>query len=182
MSNSLKVVAISSNWHGAGKSTVAKALAEALYGEIISLASPIKEIAYQMGWDGNKDEKGRRLLQTLGTECGRNCIGKDVWVNKWLEKALASDKDVVICDDLRFQTEYEFFKFYTDCRFVHIVRPSQSSTLKDLWRRYFAHESERGIDFDTAYKHPHVVIINDYTSVHSLQAQAKQIAETLFRG
>ncbi len=177
MSN-FKVIAISANWHGAGKSTVAKTLQQNIpNSEIISLATPIKELACSMGWDGTKDAKGRKLLQLLGTDCGRNCINQDIWVNKWLETALASGADTVICDDIRFQSEYEFLKHYTDCTFIHVER--SESLLTKAWRRLTAHESEKGIRYDDALHHPHVEVINDYTSVQGLQDCVKQIARGL---
>jgi len=74
----------------------------------IAFADPVKDIARQMGWDGNKGEKGRRLLQLLGTECGRECIGPFVWVNKWLDRAaheLRHGHAVVVADDVRFSGE-----------------------------------------------------------------------------
>lgn len=85
-----------------GKTTVAKLMLKYLDAEIISIATPLKEVALGMGWNGEKDEKGRRLLQLLGTECGRKCIAPDIWIKKWHEKAMASKKQFVIADDLRW--------------------------------------------------------------------------------
>ena len=65
---------------GSGKTTMAKGLIGALLNHddathtILPFAKPVKDVARNMGWNGEKDEKGRRLLQLLGTECGRECI------------------------------------------------------------------------------------------------------------
>ena len=53
-----------------GKSTLAKYLtteiANANYASYcIPFAGAVKKIAKEMGWDGNKDEKGRNLLQFI---------------------------------------------------------------------------------------------------------------------
>jgi len=98
---------------GAGKSTVAKMLASFLQSlnytvDIIPFALPVKSLALSMGWNGKKDEKGRRLLQLLGTECGRECINENIWVDTWAKKADASKADFIIADDMRFENEINF--------------------------------------------------------------------------
>ncbi len=45
----------------------------------------------------------RRLMQTLGTEWGRQCVGEDVWLQLWLSGA-STDKRC-IADDVRFPNE-----------------------------------------------------------------------------
>lgn len=106
---------------GSGKSTVAQIISEKCQDQtILPFAKPLKDIAYQMGWNGVKDEKGRRLLQLLGTECGRECIGEDVWVNLWLKEVITACESYedgtlmvvknVIADDLRFENEIDAIK------------------------------------------------------------------------
>jgi len=97
-----------------GKSTVAKELWTTLFCQNDSLtftsikicrfAEGVKQVARDgFGWDGVKDEKGRRLLQVVGTECGR-----DYNKNIWAEKAYTDNKgDILIFDDWRFPNEYE---------------------------------------------------------------------------
>lgn len=86
---------------GAGKSTTAAAMLEALGRPycIQSFASPVREIALAMGWDGVKDEKGRKLLVAVGM-AGR-AYGADTWI-----KQLDFTKRCVI-DDVRFPNEVE---------------------------------------------------------------------------
>lgn len=67
----------------------------------------------------NKEEKipefgvtPRHLMQTLGTEWGRDCIGPDVWVHVWksnVQKWLDGGLNVVT-DDMRFANEYAAVK------------------------------------------------------------------------
>jgi hypothetical protein len=90
--------------------------------EIFPMAQALKDIATDhFGWDGKKDEKGRRLLQVLGTECGRMYGGENFWVNKWQQSVdrwlkytdfdwCRPDKPIVICDDVRFDNEAQHIK------------------------------------------------------------------------
>lgn len=135
------VIAITGHM-GAGKSTMAKMLAKKYGAEVISLADPLKEFARALGWNGEKDKRGRRLLQLLGTEVGRECISKDIWASKWVEAAEASEKNVVICDDLRFTSEYLYMRehFY-EIAFIHIIVP------RPWWKGFFRHKSEAGVAF-----------------------------------
>lgn len=103
----------------AGKSTVgarlsAHLLQSGVRAYTLPFAQPLKEVARSMGWNGKKDEKGRRLLQLLGTECMRLCINKDGWVLLWLKgvrefvrncERTSNQPVVVIADDVRFPNE-----------------------------------------------------------------------------
>ena len=54
----------------------------------------------------------RHLMQTLGTEWGRDCIGPDVWVDVWknsVQKWLDGGLNVVV-DDMRFPNEWDAVK------------------------------------------------------------------------
>lgn len=74
---------------------------------------PVKlsQLIARIGWDAAKrDEKKypevRRLLQTMGSEVGRDMIGVDVWMRKVREAIadLPSGTDVVVTD-VRFVNE-----------------------------------------------------------------------------
>lgn len=102
-----------------GKTTAANYISKELSGifpgikvRVASLADPIKEIAYRsFGWDGSKDERGRRLLQVLGTEAGRE-YNQNLWAEK-LEDSIGeslNSPNVVIIDDWRFINELDYFK------------------------------------------------------------------------
>lgn len=54
----------------------------------------------------------RHLMQTLGTEWGRECIGPDVWVDVWkssVMKWIDGGLNVVV-DDMRFPNEWDAVK------------------------------------------------------------------------
>jgi hypothetical protein len=63
----------------------------------------------------------RYLLQTLGTQWGRDYVCDDVWIRAW--KARASKFDAVIADDVRFPNEAEAIKEMGG-EMWKIVRPS----------------------------------------------------------
>lgn len=105
---------------GAGKSAFLAGLvaaAETYRVKIVPnpMAGPLKQIASYMGWNGQKDDKGRRLLQLLGTECGRECVHENLWVNTWATTAYATvlrhkwnpsvEIPLVVADDVRFLNE-----------------------------------------------------------------------------
>ena len=95
---------------GSGKTTLAKMLQTRHDGIIIPFAKPLKDLAKSLGWNGEKDEKGRRLLQLLGTDILRNCIDPEWHTKRWYEivlNAYGSGKQVIIADDVRFINEVE---------------------------------------------------------------------------
>lgn len=63
----------------------------------------------------------RYLLQTLGTQWGRNYVCEDVWIRAW--KARATKFDYVIADDVRFPNEAAAVKEMGG-EMWKIVRPS----------------------------------------------------------
>ena len=112
------VVVLISGLAGSGKTTLANLLKEQLDAikdlRIVrmSLAFPIKFVAkLAFGWDGEKDERGRKLLQCLGK------VGRDYNIDKWCELLLKTlDKsdemfppNFVLIDDWRFPNEFKFF-------------------------------------------------------------------------
>ena len=50
----------------------------------------------------------RRLMQTLGTDWGRQMVADDLWVNAWT--ASVFDQPLVVADDVRFPNEAHAIK------------------------------------------------------------------------
>ena len=95
---------------GSGKDTFFK-LAKRYYAYThvticdFAFADKVKEVAYACGWNGNKDDKGRKLLQDVGA-LGR-AYDKNVWVNCVLRDIKSLNRGVTpIITDLRFANEY----------------------------------------------------------------------------
>jgi dephospho-CoA kinase len=110
--NTYTIILIS-GYMGSGKTTAAKWL-EDKFGtppaRILSLSSPIKALAKMwFGLDGVKDNRGRRLLQVLGTEAGRE-YNPNIWVEKLYKRILIlPKKSIILVDDWRFFNEYSYF-------------------------------------------------------------------------
>lgn len=105
---------------GAGKSTAAEFLIEQGY-KRLPFAKPLKSMLHAIGLtpahtDGRLKEvpckelcgkTPRFSMQMLGTEWGRELIGKSLWVNAWMRMVLESHAAgvPVVCDDMRFPNE-----------------------------------------------------------------------------
>lgn len=98
----------------AGKDTVAGMLREKMEAKgkkvlIMHYADLLKYLCTSLfGWDGNKDEKGRTLLQYVGTEIVRE-KEPDFWVD-FVEHILHlfdGEWDFVLIPDARFPNEVE---------------------------------------------------------------------------
>jgi hypothetical protein len=131
-----------------GKTTTALAVRDIISNEgevtILPFAEPLKDLArYYFGWDGTKDERGRRLLQSLGTEVGRNW-DPEFWVKKWTASAteIMSRGAAIISDDVRFDNEASAIKALGGVvvRLSHGTRGSEAAS--------FAHASERPDDIN----------------------------------
>lgn len=102
---------------GVGKSTYARKLKDEQDGVIYSFADTLKEMlsvlvgrfpVYEnknapISWLGGVT--GRSLLQSLGTEWGRNMVGNDLWVQAMEQKFQSSYAPLRVIDDLRFENE-----------------------------------------------------------------------------
>lgn len=86
-----------------------------------------------------KDMTVRDLLQKLGTECMRNCLHENVWVNALF--ADIKDEDKVIITDMRFPNEMEAVNKRNGIT-IRVVRPDLHSFNSML----LSHASERALD------------------------------------
>ena len=93
---------------GCGKDTAYKIMKKYANKSIkrYAFADPLKNIAYEAGWDGIKDEKGRRFLVSLGKVINE-------YQNNFFAKTLADGinrvptmSDNKVITDLRFPREY----------------------------------------------------------------------------
>lgn len=149
----------------AGKDTVANILIEHWGFQRYSLASPIKMMLASLGLDddelnGDKkeaplarlkiDKSPRQLMQTLGTEWGRDQVDADFWLKlaafRWNQAREAGQ--LLVIPDVRFDNEAAFIR--RNGHLVHISRPNAPQVA--------AHSSERGIAFDERRDH---ALVND---------------------
>ncbi|MEJ2151583.1 MAG: hypothetical protein P8Y29_01200 [Gemmatimonadota bacterium] len=123
-----------------GKTTAADYLVERYGFRKYALADPIKQIAARsFGWDGAKDDRGRRLLQEIGT-VGRN-YDPQLWLDRFAGKISTADGDRLVVDDLRLALEVEYLeRLGFAC--IQIVRaPERITTLPPELARQ-QHETE----------------------------------------
>jgi hypothetical protein len=141
-----KLIALYSSAPQSGKSEVAKALESQGY-QTFKFASALKDMLRSMfrsvGYgetqieaflDGHMKEKPipefggktpRFLMQTLGTDWGRNLIAGDLWIDILhirVISALAAGHGVVV-DDMRFPNEFGLLKYTMDAKTVWVKRP-----------------------------------------------------------
>ncbi|MBY3543706.1 deoxynucleotide monophosphate kinase [Rhizobium laguerreae] len=106
---------------GAGKSTATRFLVEQHGYTLVKFAGPLKAAMAAMGFsqeqiEGDLKEEPcewlqgrtpRYAMQTLGTEWGRDCIGKDFWIELWIRSAniIVAAGGRVVTDDCRFPNE-----------------------------------------------------------------------------
>lgn len=146
----MKVILISGKaMHG--KDTTAELLREHLSAAgkrvlIAHYADLLKYICRQyFGWDGNKDETGRCLLQRIGTDVVRTKY-PDFWVNYmtgflWL---FEEEWDYVLIPDCRFPNEVDRMKHaFNDTTHIRVVRDGFVSPLTPEQQ---AHPSETALD------------------------------------
>lgn len=108
-----------SGFAGAGKDEVAKTLVANGW-ERVAFADPLKDIATAIGWSGEKDETGRKLLQNLGVAV-REHLNSDAWVLAGEERIEASDGPCVVTD-VRFPNELSMIR-RRGGQIVRIERP-----------------------------------------------------------
>ena len=150
-----KVINISGK-AGSGKDTFADMLQKSLEAKgktvmRMSYADYLKYICTKLfAWNGKKDEKGRTLLQKVGTDIVR-AQNPDFWVKAVCELATLFDGfyDYVICADCRFPNENDFWQQagFDTCS-IQMVRRNYKTNLDS---EQLAHSSENAMnnyDFD----------------------------------
>ena len=124
------------------------------------------------GWNGEKDEAGRTLLQQVGTNCIRE-QDPDYWVDfvANLIKMFPDRYDFVVIPDTRFPNEIDRIAYAGfPTTHVRIIRTDFESQLTEEQKN---HPSETALD-NTA---PDFVIKN--TTMSALRDQLRQFCDTI---
>lgn len=145
----MKIILISGKAE-AGKTTTANIIKYYLCGigkraAIVPYGQYVKDTAKMIfGWDGQKDENGRQLLQWWGTDVVRK-KNENFWVNTVMRLAAVLDGEIdyLIIDDCRFPNEVELWKHEYGCLTLRIERPGHENALNDEQRK---HPSETALD------------------------------------
>ena len=133
-----------------GKDTVANFIVAAIGGYRYSFADPFRAMLVPLGvdmsdpyWQARKEEpipalgvSPRRMMQTLGTEWGRQLINPDLWHIMAHQRLLQNGPGTVI-SDVRFDNEAAWIRKHGG-RIIHVFRPDTKAVE--------AHASEDGIE------------------------------------
>ena len=133
-----------------GKDTVANFIIAAIGGYRYSFADPIRAMLVPLGvdmsdpyWQTRKEDvipalgvSPRRMMQTLGTEWGRNLINPDLWIIMAHQRLLQNGPGMVI-PDVRFENEAAWVRKHGGW-IIHVIRPEAKAVE--------AHASEDGIE------------------------------------
>lgn len=111
-----RIIILISGKANSGKSVFANYIAKELSDRgytchLESIAKNVKQCArHVFGWDGEKDKKGRKLLQGIGN-LGRE-YDENLWVSYLVERTYVELPfvDFTIVDDWRFLNELEYLK------------------------------------------------------------------------
>ena len=135
----------------AGKAGAGKDTAAAIVQEFVSnayryaFAQKVKEIASDCyGWDGVKDEKGRRLLQNIG-RTGREYDPK-LWIDDCINR-ISLNSNIALITDLRFRNEMDSIKKVYPNTKVVLVR-GRASDLGSNSGDISEHDLDGFSDFD----------------------------------
>lgn len=166
-----------------GKDTFASFLSKALESRgkktlVIHYADVLKFVAKQWyGWDGVKDDKGRTLLQYLGTDVFRK-NRPDCWVTivKELILGMGDTIDFVLIPDCRFPNEIEVVKEINpdDFMCIKVFRPNFDNGLSEEQKNHKSETALNGFNFDLR-------IIND-AGVEGLTRKAEEVSEAMING
>lgn len=125
------------------------------------------------GWDGEKDEHGRTLLQYVGTDVVRE-KEPNYWVNFIADILVffGENWDYVIVPDCRFYNEVFGLRYYGfPTKHIRVVRPNFDNGLTEEQKN---HPSETSLDT----LEPDLYIYNDST-IEGLEDTVKNLVEGL---
>lgn len=176
MNNNLKIYAISGKAQH-GKDTFANTLHEELTNQgyrvlLIHYADLLKFICKSLfNWDGQKDEKGRQILQYVGTDVVRN-KRPDYWVQFVVDmiELFGGNWDYVLIPDTRFPNEIDVLKEnFKDVKHIRVTRPNFESTLTDEQKK---HPSETALD-----DYQSDIEVTNAGTIEDLKALVKEFVE-----
>jgi hypothetical protein len=168
----IKILAVSGKAQH-GKDTFANILYEELTNTghrvlLTHYADLLKFICKSLfNWDGQKDEKGRHILQYVGTDVVRK-ERPDYWVEFVIDMIdlFGENWDYVIIPDTRFPNEIDKLKeHFNNVTHLRVVRPNFESTLTDEQKK---HPSETALDnVEPDY------VVRNYGSIEDLRQEVK---------
>lgn len=119
---------------------------------VLPFASYLKFLCKEhFGWNGIKDENGRRILQYVGTDIVRK-RNPNFWVKTVADfvETFGEDFDFIICDDARFRDELDYFRYNLniDALSIRVNRLDFENSLTPEQRKHSSETALDGYDFD----------------------------------
>lgn len=145
----MKIILLSGKAEG-GKTTVALMIKDILENK----GKKVLKVAYgdlvkylcgkYFNWDGNKDTKGREILQQIGTNIIRE-KNPNYWVDFVIDfvDLFENEYDCTIIDDCRFVNEIERWGSSWNTTALRVNRPNHISSLTEI---QLQHPSETSLD------------------------------------
>ena len=172
-----KVICISGKAQN-GKDTTASILKDVLEERdnrvlIFHYADLLKYLCKQyFGWDGEKDDAGRTLLQHVGTDIIR-AQDPNYWVNFAVNflKMFEGEWDYVLIPDCRFPNEINTMETHFDCMHLRIVRGNFESPLTPEQQN---HPSETALD-----DYPYDDVIHNDGTISDLKISLNKLVEII---
>jgi dephospho-CoA kinase len=134
----------------------------------------VKEIAQYFDWLGEKDEKGRQLLQDIG-DIGRKydpMIFINLTINKVLNLAPYNNDDYIIFPDVRYLNELQaIIDSFPNVTTIRIERNATS----DLTEAQRTHQSETELDSYLNFDY----IVHNNGTLDDLEREIKFILEEI---
>ena len=142
---------------GHGKDTFANNLkrdleAQGLRVFIFHYADYIKMIAKEVyGWNGEKDEKGRSILQNLGDKLRKK--NKRIIIDELIKilKLVEDDFDIAIIADARFPIEIEALKEIWKTVSIHVNRVNYTNNLTCHQKKHSTETALDDYEYDLMY-------------------------------
>ena len=124
----------------------------------------LKFLGKLAGWNGSKDEDGRKFLQEFGTDYIRNEINDDFWVDEVIKQIeiLSKYYDTFVITDTRFPNEIAKLEERFGIENVVTLKVERYSDMGKYYAEYKSNLTEEQLS------HPSETALNDYTFDHIL--------------
>ena len=164
---------------GSGKDTSAFLLADALSKKgltvrRIAFGDFLKHDAALLGWNGQKDEKGRTFLQQLGDVC-REYNGEDFFVNRLFSKIAweaneDGSQDVYMITDVRFRNEYKAM-VERGAIMVKVVRKDEGIKMTEAQKHHISETAMDSFEYD--------VLVENTGTLEELSKHMTELADKI---
>lgn len=129
------------------------------------------------GWDGNKDERGRNLLQYIGTDIVRT-KDQNYWVNKVNEfiNLFYEYYDVTLIPDVRFSNEIGLISQKNNKDDINIIYVESKQKRANLSDFQASHISENSLSFENCD-----YLIENNGTIENLREECNSLFDYIYR-